>query len=108
MSEIRNGHQFEKWRATWKLPRFFLIYLLDSERGILISGLRRNPLPDRVRGAAEEIPVQDKRDCDKTRPFTDPIKDSVQFVMLSQDLPNIVVICIIVYEFFSKPLHPTY
>ncbi len=53
---------------------FFLLYLLDSERGILISGLRRNPLPDLVRGAAaEEVPVQEKRGRDKTRPSTDPI-----------------------------------
>ncbi len=59
--------------VQWKFPRFFILYLLDSERGILISGLRRNPLPDLVRGAVEEVPVQDKRDHDKTRPFTDPI-----------------------------------
>ncbi len=87
MSEIHSGIiDSKKWRATWELPRFFLIYLLDSERGILISGLRRNPLPDLVRGAAEEVPIQEKRGRDKTRPFTDPVKDSVQFVILSQDL----------------------
>jgi len=32
----------------------FFIYLLDSERGILISGLRHIPLPDLVRGTDED------------------------------------------------------
>jgi hypothetical protein len=56
-----------------EIAAFFPTHLLDSERGILISGLRRNPLPDLVRGAAEEVPVQEKRDHDKTRPSTEPI-----------------------------------
>jgi hypothetical protein len=46
-----------KMARNVEIAAFFLLYLLDSDRGILISGLRRNPLPDLVRGAAEEVPV---------------------------------------------------